>query len=211
MHSKKVLAEFIYKLNQVGRFFLKAPMWSDPVVGFSYDDSLPSKFMSALDDKNLIDEGLDSVICVLGDWENVAEGIIFTDRALYLNSPKNKDKSCKKFMVRYDDITDLKYDSHPELPDVTIYTSWDIYVINTDLWSKRSIHDFLQFATERYKFFSRNKDSIESIFLDSADYNSVGMLASGVKYGRASATAKPKEKTDMSGLDDLIADIEAKR
>ena len=66
-------------------------------------------------------------------------------------------------MVRYDDITDLKYDSNPNAPDVTIYTSWDIYVINTDLWSKRNIYDFLQFATERYNFFSRNKDSIENL------------------------------------------------
>lgn len=42
----------------------------------------------------------------MGDWESDAEGIVFTDKAIYVNSPKNETK---QFSARYNEIDELKY------------------------------------------------------------------------------------------------------
>lgn len=44
MHKKEVLSEFIYSLNCKNSFKCKAPMWSSPVVGFAYNNTLSSNF-----------------------------------------------------------------------------------------------------------------------------------------------------------------------
>ena len=180
MHSKDVLAEFILKLNQTNPFRCGSTMWSCPVIGFSYDHSLPSKFLKDLHSKGIISEGMDSIICILGDWESVAEGIIFTDSAIYVNSPKNDDEP---FKVRYDDITDLSYLSTAEL---IIVTRAHLFSITTKLWSKRNIYDFLQFASEKYKFECKNKNEIAEIRLEETTGLTVASLAAGITYGNVS-------------------------
>ena len=185
MQTKEVLAEFIFLLDKSYSFSLGSSLWSSPVKGFSHNNSLPSKFMKELKKSNLLSEGIDNVICVLGDWESVAEGIIFTDRAIYVNSPKNKDK---KFKVRYDEIKSLIYvpPFRDEKPTLGIETTKDYFIINTALWSKRDIHDFLQFACEKYEFDDENREKIAHMHLEKASGVEVGSIAAGIVYGNIS-------------------------
>ena len=92
MHKKEVLEEFIYRLNEKASFLQKSTFWSSPCAGFSYDHSRPSKFMRELRKSGAISEGTDAVICILGDWESVAEGIIFTNHAMYVQTPEEQQQ-----------------------------------------------------------------------------------------------------------------------
>ena len=184
MHDKATLAEFICALNETSYFSCGDSFWSVPALGFSHNNSLPHKFMEALRKSKMLSEGCDAVICVLADWESVAEGIIFTDRAMYVNSPKNEDK---KFKVRYDEITDLIYLS--SVPKLCIETEKDYFTINTKLWSKRNIHDFLQFACGKYDFDDEHKEKIRNIHLEKAAGADVGSIAAGLAYGSISSAS----------------------
>lgn len=181
MYDKAALGEFIFALNQTSGFCLGGSFWSTPVVGFSYDHSLPRKFIKELQKEKMLSEGTDAVICILGDWESVAEGIIFTDRAMYVNTPKNEDR---KFKVRYDEITDLIY--LPDEPRLGIGTEENYYSLTTSLWSKRNIHDFLQFACKKYDFDDVHKEEIINIHLETLDGADVGAIAAGLTYGNIS-------------------------
>lgn len=181
MHSKEVLAEFIYKLNRTSCFSCGGRGWSAPVDGFLHDNSLPRKFLKDLQKKKLLSEGVDAVICILGDWESVAEGIIFTDRAIYVNSPKNEDN---KFKARYDEITDLIYS--PDIPRLIIETEKDDFMLDTKLWSKRCVHDFLQFACKKYDFDLENEEDIVNIKLENVQGENVGAIAAGLTYSNIS-------------------------
>ena len=174
MHSKEILAEFIYKLNRLFPFELQQPWyaWSAPVIGFAYDDSLPYKFLKDMKKKNLLGTDTKNIICILGDWESIAEGIIFTDQYIYSNSSKNKDKG---FKVYYKDIVDLEYNSYE--PALLIRTNSSWHTISTPVWSKRNIHDFLQFACGQYNFDSARKDEILNIILVAESMVSVQELA----------------------------------
>lgn len=183
MQNKETLEEFIYSLDEISTFNCNVSIWSwsAPVKGFSYNNSLPSKFCEDLRKKKLISEGIDSIICILGDWESTAEGIVFTDRSMYMNSPKNEDR---EFRVQYDEIVDLVY--KPHIPSLTIKTQYLSYTINTRLWSKRNIFDFLQFACERYNFDSERSQAIRNIHLKKANGLDVGSIAAGIVYGNVS-------------------------
>lgn len=184
MHSKEVLAEFAYKLNETRGFNIDRILWSDPYCGFLYDNSLPSKFMESLEKKNIISEGMDKIVCVLADWKEAgSEGIIFTDRAIYVDSPKN---SLKKFKVRYDDILKLDYYKSAYGPEVSIDTDQRIYPISNKLWSKRSIYDFLQFATQKYEFDIQDKKEINNISLQTVGGADIGAIAAGITFGNVS-------------------------
>lgn len=189
MHSKEVLSEFIYKLGVNANFYLGyKPFWSDPTIGYSYVNSLPSKFTSELLKTEWFADSRDSIICVLADWAEVAEGIIFTDKALYVNSPRNEDR---KFKVRYREIKKLVYSPYIEEierePRLTIETDrGQRYCITSLFWSKRNIHDFLQFAMERYEFEDHNKASIHEIKLEKKKNVRVGAIAAGITYSNVS-------------------------
>ena len=113
--------------------------------------------MRELRKSGAISEGTDAVICILGDWESVAEGIIFTNHAMYVQTPKNSNK---KFKVRYDEIRNLRYEKHQGL---FIDTETDQFIVDTALWSERSVYDFLQFACEKYDFEKTRKSEILQI------------------------------------------------
>lgn len=183
MHKKEVLEEFIFKQNKVDGFSCGSTLWSSPVLGFSYDNSLPKKFVSELRKQSMITEGTDAIICVMADWETVAEGIVLTDRAIYVNSPKNEDK---RFKVRYDEITDLVYLSDP--PKLGISTEDHYYEVTTKLWSKRALHDFLQFASSQYGFDDKHEEEIKEIYLEKAGGGGagVGAIAAGAVFGNVS-------------------------
>ena len=186
MHSKETLAEFIYELDKVNNFLRQRLLWSSPIVGFSHNNSLPGKFIKQLRKSDILqDETVDDVICILADWECVAEGIIFTDKAIYVNSPKNTDK---RFYITYDNILNLDYDYDSDEPKLTIDT-WSVdgtYIVDNVMWSKRNIYDFLQFACEIYDFNDKNKDEIVKIRLKRTSGASVGSIAAGITYGNVS-------------------------
>ncbi|MEG6616197.1 hypothetical protein V6C27_07130 [Peptococcaceae bacterium 1198_IL3148] len=134
MSAKKYLEEVIYQINEKNSFLLKAKAWSSPIYGFSFDKSRSIKAMDALMKSSIVNESRSDVICILADWETVAEGIYFTDKAIYVNSPKNKSK---KFRVSYDDIKQLNYDrSTVELEIIT--DNGSTYYIDTPMWSKKT-------------------------------------------------------------------------
>lgn len=175
MHSQKVLAEFIYKLDQSHSFHIKDSFWSSPSVYFACDRSgMRSGIKRGLTgDGFYVGEDEDQFICELSDWGALTgyEGIFFTDTSLYVNSPKNKKN--KKFKVRYDDISWMYYSVVDK--DLTINTkNSDYFTIHYDIWSKRSIHDFLQFAIGKYEFSDANHEDICNIILDSAGGIRVG-------------------------------------
>jgi hypothetical protein len=172
MPNKKYLEEVIYRINEKNSFFLRAKGWSSPSYGFSYNQSRSVKAMDALMKSGFIKEGRSDVICILGDWENVAEGIYFTHKAIYVNSPKNESK---KFRVSYDDIHELKYNSSTaELKIVT--KTGAAYYITTPMWSKKNIKIFLEIASGNMNLNAEEKKRVEHI----------GSIAAGVVYGNVS-------------------------
>ena len=179
--SKEILEEVIYKIHQKRSFFLKGKVWSAPIYGFSYNKSRNSKFMDALMSSGLIREKREDVICILGDWEGVAEGIIFTSRAMYVNTPKNETK---KFSVRYNEIDELKY--YSSNAELKIVANEREYYITTPLWNKRNINIFLQFASGKGEFDDEEKKRIDGIEIERADNKNIPSVIAGYIYGDVS-------------------------
>lgn len=134
---KEVLAEFLCHINEKNLFLRDTQFWSNPVAGFCYDQSLPDEFMEDLWKKNIVSRS-ENVIGVLADWKNVAEGIVFTDKAMYMISSQNTVQ--KKYTVRYDEIKYLQYKQAVLLIKVA---GGNVYEVDTPIWSKRNIYDFL--------------------------------------------------------------------
>lgn len=183
--KKVIIEEFIYKLkNNMNQNIIlqnKLFQWSSPVVGFSYNKSLPSKFVKELCKKDFFKETANNIICIMGDWENVAEGIILTNETIYVNSPKNKDKP---FSVKYEKIKRLAYYRDPEM--LRIETGNKTFTITTELWNKRFLYNFLQFATYGNNFIKDDEDSILSISLDCINEENVQDYIAGVVYSNVS-------------------------
>ena len=80
------------------------------------------------------------MICVLGDWDNVdtCEGIFFTTKAIYVNSPKNDEK---RFRVRYDDIKELDLLKLTNKLNIKDYEN-KTHRITTPLWNAYTIKLF---------------------------------------------------------------------
>ena len=179
--SKEILEEVIYKINGESPFFLQGKLWSAPVVGFSYDKSRSIKFMDALMKTNIIKEKREDVICILADWETVAEGIFFTDKAMYVNSPKNETK---RFSVRYNEIEELKY--YSSTAELKIIANDKEYYVTSPIWSKRNINIFLQFVTGFAEFDEKDQKRIENIKIEKAENKDIASVISGLIYGDVS-------------------------
>ncbi len=179
--SKNVLEEVIYKIDKASPFLLDQKMWSNPTVGFSYNQSIKSAFIDALRSINIIRESLDNVICVLGDWESVAEGIVFTDKAMYVNSPKNETK---RFSVRYNEIDELTY--YSASAELKIVSNEREYYVTTKLWSKRNINIFLQFVTGTAVLDSVDQKRIKNIKVEAAENKDLSALIAGFVYSDVS-------------------------
>lgn len=166
--NKSILEEFIYRMAQNTKQHTLLPikkLWSMPIVGYSFNYSLPEKFTVALCKQSFFKEAKSDIICVFGDWDSVAEGIIFTTSTLYVNSPKNKDK---QFSVKYSEIHRLGYYRDPAMLRIDLGDK--VYTITTELWSKRFIYNFLQFASSQNHFLEDDMDDILAINLNS-NYN----------------------------------------
>lgn len=182
MHDKKYLEKVIYQINEKNPFFLFAKGWSSPTYGFSYNKSRSTKAMNALMKSSIINESRNDVICILSDWETVAEGIFFTDKAIYVNSPKNESK---KFSVRYDEILELKYySSTAELKIIS--KTGATYYITTPMWSKRNIKIFLEIASGNMNFDDEDRKRVKHVELLNINNEDTGSLAAGVVYGNVS-------------------------
>lgn len=179
--SKEILEEVIYKINSEKPFLLRDTAWSAPIVGFSYDKSISNKFMNALMRADIIREKREDIICILADWETVAEGIFFTDKAMYVNSPKNETK---KFSVRYNEIEELKYFS--STAELKIIANDIEYYVTNPIWSKRNINIFLQFVTGFAEFDENDQKRIENIKIEKAENRDIASVISGLIYGDVS-------------------------
>ncbi len=178
MYTREELEKYVYELNAASEFQCGSVPWSDPVYGFAYNGSLPSKFMEESVKHGILLESMNRVICILGDWEKIPEGIILTDQRIYVNSAENKDKN---FKVRYDEITGLSY--NPDTPELRIETGGRCFTVDTPLWNKRNLFYFLQMASEGEKAGS-------AVYPDLYSGKGVvagnGINAAGLTYGSVS-------------------------
>ncbi len=179
--GKEILEEVIYKINKSSSFLINTNGWIAPKIGFSFDRSRNSKYLDSLMKLNFVKEKREDVICILGDWEVVAEGIIFTDKAMYVNSPKNE---MRKFSVRYDEIEELKY--YSSSAELKIVANDRIYYITTPVWSKRNINIFLQFATGLAEFDETDHERIKDIRIERDKNNDIVSSIAGLIYGNVS-------------------------
>lgn len=185
--ERMILGDFIYQLHKREPFYGQKSFWSEPLCVFSAStqesiaEKVP-KFIKSLREKKILREDINDLICVLGDWNEIAEGIFFTSKAIYVNSPKNEDK---KFRVRYDDITDMTYYSN--LKDLLIRDyEGKRYTINTPLWNVHSIKIFLDFASKTNKFDMEEKSIVESLTLPHCEGIAIQDLITGTVYGNIS-------------------------
>lgn len=181
MLTKDILEEVIYKINAESPFFLKDRMWSAPTVGFSYNNSIGIGLMDTLMKANIVREKRDDVICVLADWKTVAEGIFFTDKAMYVNSPKNETKH---FSVRYNEIEELRY--YASTAELKIVANNRTYYITNTMWSKRNINIFLQFVTGFAEFDENDQKCIKDIKIERAENQDFAAVIAGTIYGDVS-------------------------
>lgn len=168
MASKEYLEKIIYQIHEASSFKAQSKLWSYPIAGFSYNQSRSVKFMNALMKKGIIQEPRENVIAILGEWENVAEGIFFTDKAIYVNSPKN---SFIKFTVQYDEIKEMVYDANSICLTIITYDNRSLD-IDTPMWSKRNIKLFLEIATGSMRFDSEDERRLQHVDINSSNINS---------------------------------------
>ena len=185
MYSKDILEEVIYKIHKEFSFYGDPPRWSVPFDYFSYlsEDSFSvkhPKFKKKLKESGIIKEDISDLICVLGEWTEVAEGIFFTSKAMYLNSPKN---TLKTFRVAYKDITQLKL--YKKSRELDIFDkSKTKYTINSKVWDISAIKHFLDFSCSINNYAEIEKDKIYGIELSNG--MTLGSFISGVTYGNVS-------------------------
>lgn len=172
MLTKEALEEIIWKINEKQPFSIKSSMWSNPTVCFAYPEHTDTNegdlFWIKVQLSGIISKA-ENIICLLGDWSNVAEGIFFTDKTLYVNTPKN---SMKKFKVKYSNITGLEY-SDAGNPELKIITERQKYVIDTTMWSKRNINIFLQIVTGINNLTFEEKKRIKNIYIKTLENKSL--------------------------------------
>ena len=180
--EKRELGKIIYDINNENAFFIRSTGWSSPSYGFSYDKSISIKIMNAIKKSGIIDENDEELICVLADWESVAEGIFFTQSAVYARSPKS---ITKEFSVKYNQIKKMKYEIFDKLSRLTIFTmSGEVYYFTSPLWRVKNIKLFLEIAAELYDFDEEDHKRLENMKLKRVIIS--GSEVGGVVFGNVS-------------------------
>lgn len=187
MKEKKILIDVIYQIHNHYSFFDNTTSWSSPFVFFaaSEEDStntVSSKFYKSLNDRKTLKEDISDIICILGDWNNVADGIIFTSKAIYVDSPKNRGKA---YRVRYDDIEKLGYDSDKDIVRILDYDYREFYITNK-LWNKSAIYLFLEFSSKSCNYSKSEKREMENLQLPHFQNMKLGELIPGLIFGNVS-------------------------
>ncbi|WP_242850063.1 hypothetical protein [Clostridium polynesiense] len=187
MEEKVLLADVIYQFHKKYSFYGKSKTWSNPIALFSAskDKTISQKvpeFIKSLENTKILREDIEDIICILGDWDHVAEGIIFTSKAMYVNSPKNRPK---KFRIRYDDI--IKFKHYTALKELEITDYYEkTYCLNTKLWNAGTIKKFLEFSSAQYNYSNDEREEISNIKLPSFDNRRIGDIIAGMIYGNVS-------------------------
>lgn len=190
MNDKILLGDFIYQLHQVHSFYGESTFFSNISACFSgstkktISQKIP-KLIKGLKQSHILKEDIDDLICVLADWADIAEGIFFTTKAVYVDSPKN---AMRRFRVRYDDIVKLKLYSERNVLEITDYDH-NVYRITTKLWNIGSIKIFLEFASGHYRYTKKELNIIKDIQLPHLHNQKVSELISGTVYGNVSDAA----------------------
>ncbi len=183
--KKKILEEFIYQLSKTTKEDIINPQkmlaWSVPVVGFSYCKTLPHKFVAGFCKKSFFKETERAIVCVLADWKEVPEGIVLTNQAIYVDSPKNTDKC---FSIRYEDVSRLGYYRNPSF--LRIETQNKTYTIDSKLWNKKFLYNVLQFATNLNNFAEDDEDKILAIQLKNNENETISNYIAGLTYSNIS-------------------------
>lgn len=180
MYSKEVLERVIFQIHKTKPLLLFAEADSTPIYGFSHDHSRNTAFMDVLMNQGFIQEERANVICILSDSESLAQGIFFTDKALYVNSARNKTGP---FHAKYDEIRGLVYvSSTAELRILTDNSS--VYCIDTPMWSKRNIKIFLSIASGLMDLDEEDRSRLRSVELPAPCREKDE--AGGVVYGNVS-------------------------
>lgn len=190
MNEKIVLGDLLCQLNKKAPIYKESMLWSSPSTVFYDGEDNPienraPKFIKDLKSKQLVRESIDDIICILSDWANVetCEGIIFTTKAIYVNTPKNGKQ--KKFRVRYDDIKELTVYKNTNKLNIVDYEDKHFW-IETKLWNAYTIKLFLEFASNRYKYDEADKRLLSGTKLPHAESVNIGAIISGTVYGNVS-------------------------
>lgn len=187
MDERLLLADFIYQVHYTYSFTGKKKSWSSPTTAFSASgegsirQQLP-EFIDSLENKKVLREEIEDLICVLADWKRVAEGIYFTTKAIYIDTPKNKKKY---FRVRYDDIVELDHSWGSNTLEIVDYYG-KAFKITTPLWDAYTIKVFLEFASERYAYEDYELDTISDIKLPNLEDIRIGDVIAGTVYSNIS-------------------------
>ena len=177
MNEKELLADVVYQIHKKYSFYGEKSMWSSPFATFSAStkESISQKapkFIKDLKGKKILREDIEDLICVLGDWDTVAEGIFFTTKAIYVSSPKNKEK---RFRVRYDDIIELKH--YPGIRELAITDYREkTYYITTKIWDVGTIKRFLEFSSGKFNFSDEERKEISEVELPHFNNKKIGEL-----------------------------------
>lgn len=159
------LASFLYKLDQRNAFNIKKTIWSDPQAYFYKISSPFDEVLITYEKSNIIND--EKIVCILSDWGNIAEGIIFTNKAIYVNSPKNSDRN---FRTAYDEIANLSY-IPIDNPSITIITNNSMHIIDHPLWSKKNICIVLKLVSGAADLTADEKERISGIELENTSDN----------------------------------------
>ena len=187
MDEKTLFGDVIYQIHKKYSFYGQNKMWSSPFATFSASTNetisqKAPKFIEDLKNKKIIREDIEDLICILGDWYTVAEGIFFTTKAIYINSPKNQDK---KFRVRYDDIVEIKHYLSIQEIAITVYDN-KTYYITTKIWDVSTIKKFLEFSSAQYNYSDSEREEISNLELPHFNNKKIGEMIAGLTFGNVS-------------------------
>lgn len=180
MNSHKNLEKIIYDIDETSSFYLQSVPNSSPHFSFSYQNSIELDAEAYAFISDIINEDINSIICILCDKSSSLEGMYFTDKAIYSNSTFN---STKNFNVKYEDIKSINYDKLSTVLKITDNRGYTYYV-NTPIWSKRNIKIFLEIASGLMEFDDVDEERLHSI--DIKRKSNLGSESAGITYGNIS-------------------------
>jgi hypothetical protein len=169
--------------------------WAVPEAGFLLDKTLKPKLHDEIVNKVLKDHpGQHIEIGYLWDWGLGAEGIAFTDTALFVTSPKNSER----FSVSYDLLESATYERVADKSEkITLTTiSGTRYLLDSSLCKLPAINSFLQTVIAMNEVSHRpgtdNSDALAKPSLES-------MLGTGMGLDSAAhAQAAAKSAADYA-------------
>lgn len=197
--STEYLEKLIYEIGQVSTYKREGIYYRRNKCGFSYNDSIFPLVIESLEYHKVIKEKGSTVIGMLCEMTNFAEGYMFTDKAMYSCFSIDEEDN---YSFKYEEIRNLEYKEYKEDEEykekliITVENAKKYEIINPN-WELRNIKAFLEVASGNMNLDEEDKKilskidlvksylkEIERIELDS-NKNS-GVTAAGVVYGNVS-------------------------